>query len=361
MAQEKISVIVPAYNCENTIRRCLDAIFASTHQKLEVFVVDDGSTDRTAEFALEYTKKFEDVTVIRTENHGPASARNKALDQITGQYFLFADADDSIEPDAIEKLLAVAKRTKSHIVCGGYHRLEGDKKETILPPVPTGFISLQGNKQEVKRFHQMKTESCFGYVWNKLHETAFFKEQGLRLPECGVINLEDNIFYANVWTKHPRFFVTDIVVTNYVVGEQSLTRRYDGQYYEKSLRSMQACYRILCHKDGGKEAMTLVAPLVLRLYCFTLVRNARYEKASLRRWKTITQGFLQQKEFRAIVQAKSCIPALQTIQNSWHRIGFCVCARLLQKRWEVLFLLALRIGYPLVATYIKKTLKWRWM
>lgn len=100
-----VSVIVPAYNTEKYLAFCLDSIIAQTHDKLEIIVVNDGSTDNTPEICDEYSKKDDRIRVIHQENHGLSSARNAALDIMTGEYIAFIDSDDFIEAVTIDLLL----------------------------------------------------------------------------------------------------------------------------------------------------------------------------------------------------------------------------------------------------------------
>lgn len=103
----KVSVIVPVYNGENTIGRCLDSIMAQTFEDIEIIVVNDGSTDGTEGIL----KKISDsrLKIINTENQGQGLARNRGIDIATGEYLAFVDADDTICPDMIEKLFSAAR------------------------------------------------------------------------------------------------------------------------------------------------------------------------------------------------------------------------------------------------------------
>ena len=94
----RISVIVPAYNIENYISKCLDSILAQTYRDLEIITVDDGSSDRTGQILDEYAKKDDRIKVIHQKNKGLSGARNSALKVATGDYIGYVDGDDHIEP-----------------------------------------------------------------------------------------------------------------------------------------------------------------------------------------------------------------------------------------------------------------------
>lgn len=111
-----VSVIVPAYNAEKYLGFCLDTVIAQTHKNLEIIVVDDGSTDNTGKICDEYANKDSRIKVIHQENKGLSSARNAALDIMTGEYIAFIDSDDFIEPQAIELLLFDCIEYNSEII-----------------------------------------------------------------------------------------------------------------------------------------------------------------------------------------------------------------------------------------------------
>ena len=102
MSNELISVIIPAYNCENTLTRCLNSIIAQSYSNLEIIVINDGSTDQTRKILDEYEPN---IKVFDKHNSGPSDTRNIGLDNIHGKYFCFVDADDYLSPYAIEVAL----------------------------------------------------------------------------------------------------------------------------------------------------------------------------------------------------------------------------------------------------------------
>lgn len=115
-----ISVIVPVYNVELYLRKCIDSILAQTYRDLEILVVDDGSTDGSGKICDEY-KKDERVRVFHTENRGLSATRNLGLDKATGEWIGFVDSDDWIEPDMYEVLFRKAEETEADVVECGCH------------------------------------------------------------------------------------------------------------------------------------------------------------------------------------------------------------------------------------------------
>ena len=110
-----VSVIIPAYNIERYISRCLDSIMAQTYNNLEIIVIDDGSKDQTAEILDDYQKRDSRIIVVHKENGGVSSARNNGLDIATGDYISFVDGDDLIESNMYEILVKILEKEKTDI------------------------------------------------------------------------------------------------------------------------------------------------------------------------------------------------------------------------------------------------------
>ena len=112
----KISVIVPVYNAEKYLDRCIGSILAQTFRDFELILVEDGSPDRCAQMCDEWAKKDERIKVIHQSNSGPSKARNVGIAASQGEYLTFVDSDDRISPLMLEKLLRAAKKTGADIV-----------------------------------------------------------------------------------------------------------------------------------------------------------------------------------------------------------------------------------------------------
>lgn len=115
----KVSVIVPVYNVEKYLKRCVESILAQTYRDLEIILVDDGSKDSSGDICEELKILDPRIVVIHKENGGLSSARNAGMDIAKGEYFGFVDSDDYIEPDMFETLLTAALETKKDIACCG--------------------------------------------------------------------------------------------------------------------------------------------------------------------------------------------------------------------------------------------------
>lgn len=174
-----VSVIIPVYNTEKYLRRCLDSVLAQTLVRIEVICVDDGSTDRSSQILKEYAAKDSRVRVLRQHNSGQASARNAGLQIAQGEYIGFVDADDYVSPKMYEKLLAEARASHAEVVecsavvvdAGGFDEksIKGQQDsfnfESWEMSEPTKNLFLE------KRFHAV--------LWNKIYSREFLSRFNL--------------------------------------------------------------------------------------------------------------------------------------------------------------------------------------
>ena len=190
--KELISVIVPVYNVEQYLPKCIESITNQTYKNLEIILVDDGSTDNSGRICDEYAQKDERIIVLHKENEGQATARNMALDIARGEYIGFADSDDYLALDMFEKLYEVICSYDCDIsMCGRYILEDGNVREAFTLDEPLVFGSIESLKR------LLLFDNVDSAVWDKL-----FKRQlldNVRFP-AGYI-CEDVDFVFRVFDK----------------------------------------------------------------------------------------------------------------------------------------------------------------
>ena len=122
-----ISIIIPVYNTEQYLSKCLDSVINQTYKNLEIIVIDDGSTDNSGKICDEYALKDNRIKVVHKQNAGVSSARNIGLDIARGEYIAFIDSDDYIELDMYESLLKISSENFSDVTCSGYYLVYKNK------------------------------------------------------------------------------------------------------------------------------------------------------------------------------------------------------------------------------------------
>lgn len=128
---DSISIIVPVYNVEQYLCKCIDSILMQTFKHLQIILVDDGSEDLSGKICDKYEQKDKRIKVIHKQNGGLSDARNCGLDNASGEYVIFVDSDDYIEKDACAKLIEIASKYKVDIVTGEARVIQNHKKMTL--------------------------------------------------------------------------------------------------------------------------------------------------------------------------------------------------------------------------------------
>lgn len=162
-----ISVIIPVYNVEKYVGKCLDSIIHQTYTNLEIIVVDDGSTDASGKICEDYANKDSRIKVIHQKNGGLSDARNTGIKNAHGQYVGFVDSDDWIEPETYESLYNNIVTYQAGIsVCGA--KKVHDESQNIKIQRPK--ILQYSQADYIKRFFKINSQSCEYYAWNKLYK-----------------------------------------------------------------------------------------------------------------------------------------------------------------------------------------------
>jgi len=171
MMDDLVSIIIPVYNAEIYLQRCLDSVLGQIYAKLEVIVINDGSTDGSADICEEYAQSDSRIKVIHKENGGVSSARNSGLDTASGGWIGFVDADDWVEPDMFEKLMNAAKKSGSQITICGHTDYRGDAAKIKSKAKHVGFLDRE------KAIKCLLAYDFFeGYLWNKLFKSSLIKD-----------------------------------------------------------------------------------------------------------------------------------------------------------------------------------------
>ncbi len=194
----KLSIIIPIYNVENTLRRCLDSVISQYIDDCEIILVDDGSTDNSGIIADEYACKFPFIQIYHKKNCGPSDARNYGLDRMNGDYVTFIDSDDELSPNTLEPLLNILHNHPEYDILE-YSVLQnpGEHNETFLDLgnhiYPNALDWLMNNG----------TRHC--WMWNKIFKSNLFTQ--LRFPH-NLLRFEDIWMMNDLLALNPHIATT---------------------------------------------------------------------------------------------------------------------------------------------------------
>lgn len=208
-----ISIIVPIYNVEPYLRKCVSSILEQTYQNLEIILVDDGSPDNCSAICDEYSEKDARIRVIHKENGGLSDARNAGLDIMTGKYVGFVDSDDWIEPDMYEKLLENMKSFEADMSFGGVaDELEKDGAITTIKVSDYGSEPFAESSVDAMKRYFLGSWAA----WDKLYKATLFDD--IRYPK-GEIN-EDEAIVLQLLHQCKKVCYTNQVFYHYMKREQ---------------------------------------------------------------------------------------------------------------------------------------------
>ena len=166
----KISVIIPVYNCEKSIKKCIESICQQSLEEIEILLINDGSTDNTSKIIKEYQKLDDRIVILEQKNSGPSAARNRGIKSARGQYIGFADSDDYIEKDMYELLYSAINVSKAEIGICNYQEEIGDGKilSETKNDLPNGKVLDKGEiKEEILSSFVKEKNRGFFALWNK--------------------------------------------------------------------------------------------------------------------------------------------------------------------------------------------------
>lgn len=222
MNNPKISVIVPVYNTEDYLDRCVKSIVNQTYDNIEIILVDDGSPDNCPTLCDKWAEEDGRIKSFHKKNGGLSDARNYGFSEAAGDYVLFVDSDDYIEPDMIEFLYSLAEKNGADVSrCGFYFDFEdsGEEKENPYSKDEKIFEYNERIKDLVLSGH------VSGVVWNKLYKREFISDIMFE-PEDG--SSEDILFNYRVYRKDPKTVFCDMPKYHYAVRNGSITKSKFG-------------------------------------------------------------------------------------------------------------------------------------
>lgn len=212
---ELVSVIVPIYNAEQHMKSCIESLKNQTYTNIEIILVDDGSTDEGPSICDAYEKEDHRIQVIHKKNTGVSVARNNGLDMAKGTYISFVDADDSISPDMIEKLVQALKNKQVELAVCGFNMVSQMGE----------FISQTNNRDLVLTEEEALCYAFEEYdfqmaIWNKLYVRSIIEENKIRFQEQ-ITHGEDGLWLCTYLSKCKKVYWMGERYYNYLQVEDS--------------------------------------------------------------------------------------------------------------------------------------------
>lgn len=276
MSEVKVSVIIPVFNVENYLRRCVDSVLGQTFpEPYEIILVDDGSSDGSGAICDEYSGKCQNVKVFHTANQGASLARRLGLEESAGDWVTFIDSDDYVEKDYVGKLLDMAVKTGCGVASCGIR--------------VAGQAALKQGTDKVVPFDELMPRffRCeFWGLWAKIYKRSLL----MAIPFPGATLSEDYLINARVFEKERRLpFISEPLYVN-CRREGSLSRQ------PLSSRSFEEFDNVSSVFDFTRKTMPEYSPMALANATGTVVKLLRYSRpnaSALTESRKLLKSFLR--------------------------------------------------------------------
>lgn len=267
----KVSIIVPIYNMEKYIQRCLDSIIEQTLKHIEIIAINDGSTDGTASILEAYKKKDSRITVVHQQNEGVASARNEGIRLANGKYIGFVDPDDWVSRDMYETLFEEAEQESADIVMCTYIREYGTHslKKNFNQPLKVCYRNEDVQMQVMRRLvgpiddelASPELLDAWGTVWSKLYRANILKSNDIFFTDLKLIGTnEDSLFNIEATYYAKAFvFINKPYYHYWKANEQSITSGYKPQLHNQWVHLYQLIEQFLQGKNVDETFKTALA------------------------------------------------------------------------------------------------------
>ena len=240
----KVSIIIPAYNAEGTLRRCLDSVFAQTFESFEVILVNDGSLDRTSDIAKEYLKR-PNFRLLTQQNEGVSMARWAGVRASKGGYICFVDADDYISNEMVSKMYESANNYNADIVICNWIRVLGNTQSEYLP-----YTNFCSNKSEENICRIILSQDNTA-LWNKMFNKEIIIEEDFK-KTFRIRYGEDLLFCFLALLKANRIvYVSDPLYYN-ICTPGSVTQNPSLESIQDSLKVFDFLYNYVSSSNYSK-------------------------------------------------------------------------------------------------------------
>ena len=251
-----LTVVIPVYNVEKYLNRCLESILIQEWKNYDIIMVDDGSTDRSPQICDDYVKAYDFISVIHKENGGLSDARNTGLSQAKVEYVYFPDSDDWLEPDTFIALAEALESQKFDIISFNREFIKGEEDVIISDPVENQVF--EGKDAFV---HMLKHSYITGFANDKIYRKSLFVDHDILFPK--------GKYYEDLGTNYKLFlsakkvYATNQKYYHYLIDNpDSITQSWN----EKKFRDMFGFYKEVFYSDFVRSQLNQEELHISQLY-----------------------------------------------------------------------------------------------
>ena len=276
--KDLVSVIVPVYNVEKYLKKCVDSILNSDYKNIEIILVDDGSKDQSGTICDDYKESYNNIKVIHKKNGGLSSARNAGIEVSEGEYILFIDSDDYITEKFVGHLVDTMNKYDVDVVQGSYEKIDEKERSLYIPKIENKSYH---SKEDILEAFFIK-KNILVVACGKLYKKDLCKNISFKEGR----NHEDNIFIIDLFEKINSYACVDMSGYKYLQRSDSIV---NSNFNEKKLDAIFATEYIVerCEKNWPKYvpyAKILVCKSCFYLYCDII--RAKYKNINTKKMLT---------------------------------------------------------------------------
>ena len=307
LVDDKITVIVPVYNVENYLRKCLDSIIAQTYKNIEIIVVNDGSTDASGQICQEYTQIDNRIVYIEKENGGLSEARNVGLDKMTGSYVTFIDSDDWAELDYVEILYKKIIEYQADISVGNYYSYNEDEETYYFHIYGDSYYEkVYDNVSIFENLYESQEMKSFALIsaWGKLYKAKLFDYLRFEKGKLG----EDGYFNQKMYLSVNKVVYLNKGLYAYRQRSGSITNTWTEKWMHALVDAMSERITLLANMGYPLEKHLAVYRQMLEVSLANgqasgLSDTATYKEFEMKRTLLNQLSRQEQKEKKAVVLA----------------------------------------------------------
>ena len=267
--KNKVSVVIPVYNSEKTIGKCLASVQRQTDSDLEIIVIDDGSIDCTSEIVQEIQKKDSRIKYYRQNNQGPSAARNKGIEVASGELLIFVDADDIIMESMVEELKTLREKEKVELVIVNRIRINKFKNKLTsnVVEIPEKKFS---SKEKIKQdFFNLLNSGCLNTLWGKLYNLDIIKNNKIKMDEDLDMG-EDLQFNLSYMKEISSIYISNKALYIYYQNNSYLTNKFRENMFAKRKKAIDLFYAFLREEHLNTD---IISYLYLKLFFRVLFKR----------------------------------------------------------------------------------------
>ena len=300
----KISIVIPIYNAEDHLQRCVDSVLNQTEKNIEIILVDDGSKDNSIEICKNYLNQDKRVQLIHQENSGVSAARNRGIEQACGEYIGFIDSDDWIEPNMYECLLREANQASADIViCDARTVYEDGKIQADTITQLSGNQILQKSEFTPSLLLEMAGSAWRCIYKNHIYNDKLQKQKTILFP-LGVKFSEDRIFNLYAFGQANKICYIKKAFYNRYMNEKSTVHRFHQDYFEACKKSMDGIEQAIRYAWEDNNELQKVYLSQFITGAIGAICNYYYKTSTLRaaERKKMVKGLCEDSQLRNAIE-----------------------------------------------------------